>query len=144
MGRYIAWTDVAGRYPAAAKKAGDTEIGSYWLPYAESEVDARLASRYTTPFTPCPQVIQDLCIDLTYYKMFMFEESSETLKQYIDERIEGLLNGTITLTTSGAASAGVSWSEHSGHHTSFGPDDPVNWHVSSQWAQDVDDDRSLG
>jgi phage gp36-like protein len=143
MGRYIAWTDVSGRYPAAAKKGGDSEVGSYWLTYAEDEVDARLSLAYTTPFSPAPGVVKDLCIDLTYYKMFMFDESVAPLKEYLDDRFMGLLNGTISITTSGTAANAISWSEHENYHSSFGPDDPVNWNVSSQWAQDADDSRDL-
>ena len=145
MGRYVAWTDIAGRYPDAAKKAGDSALGSYWLEKAEYEVDAFLASKYTVPFTPAHAVIQDLCMDLTYYKLMIQQEGSDRVWKYIDYRIKALLNGTMLLTTSGAALAQgtVSWSSEEGHHTSFGPDDPVNWDISSQWIQDVEDERAL-
>ena len=145
MGRYINWDDVTGRYQDAAKLAGDTPMGSYWLERAEHEIDARLAPRYTVPFTPAHPVVQDLCVDLTYFKMIIQQEAAKPVKEYLDERIKGLLNGTILLTTSGAAltQGAVAWSQAEGHHTSFGPDGETAWEVSSQWVQDVEDERSL-
>lgn len=146
MGRYIAWTDITGRYPDAARKAGDTPMGSYWLLNAEYEVDGVLAPVYTVPFTPCPPIVQDLCIDLTYFKMMINQPAAEPVKKYYDERIKMILEGKMLLTTSGGvlsgSAGGVAWSSEEGHHTSFGPDDPLNWQVSSQWMQDVDDERS--
>ena len=145
MGRYIAWTDIAGRYPDTAKMMTDGNASSYWLLTAEDEIDAFLAPRYTVPFTPAHGVVRDLCVDLTYYKMIVRQEGADKLWKYIDYRIKALLNGTMLLTTSGAALAQgtVSWSSEEGHHTSFGPDDPINWQVSSQWMQDVEDERAL-
>jgi phage gp36-like protein len=147
MGRYVAWTDIAGRYPDAVKRAGDSVMGSYWLDKAEYEIDAFLAPKYTVPFTPAHPVVQDLCMDLTYYKMIIQQgEKADGIWKYIDFRIKAILNGTMLLTTSGtviASQSGVSWSEAEGHHTSFGPDDPVEWAISSQWMQDVEDERAL-
>lgn len=146
MPRYVSWTDIAGRYPDAAKKAGDSAMGSYWLERAEYEVDAALASKYTVPFTPCPPVVQDLCIDLTYFKMMINQPGAEPVKKYYDERIKALQDGLMLLVSSGgvaAAQGTVSWSSEEGHATSFGPDDPVDWVISSQWMQDVQDTRDL-
>ena len=145
MGRYINWPDVTGRYPDAARKGGDVDVGSYWLDKAEYEIDAMLAPRYTVPFTPAHPVVQDLCIDLTYFKMNVQQEAVQPLKKYIDERVKAILNGTMLLTTSGAALAqsSTSWSSEEGHHTSFGPDNPIEWQISSQWMQDVEDARLL-
>lgn len=139
MGRYIDWAMVTGRYQDAAKLAGDGPMGSYWLSGAEYEVDGFLASRYTVPFTPAPPIVQDLCIDLTYYKMTIQQKNSEKLWKYIEKRIEMIINGTLVIGTSGPA--GVAWSSAEGHHTSFGPDDPINWRISSSWAQDVEEAR---
>lgn len=145
MGRYVAWTDIAGRYPDAVKKAGDSAMGSYWLERAEYEVDAFLAPRYTVPFTPAHPVVQDLCVDLTYYKMIVQQEGAERVWNYIKFRIDALIKGSMMLTTSGAAlSQGtIAYSSEEDHPTSFGPDDPTNWVVSSQWASDVQDARDL-
>lgn len=145
MGRYITWGEVTGRYQDAAKKAGDTPMGSYWLARAEDEIDGYLASRYTTPFSPTPGVVADLCVDLTYYKMIIQQEGAKPIWEYIDYRLKAIVNGTMVLTSSGTALAQgtAAWSEHEGHHTSFGPDDYLNYNISSQWVGDVQDEREL-
>lgn len=146
MGRYINWDDVTGRYIDAAKKAGDGAMGSYWLTGAEDEIDGYLAAKYTVPFSPAPGVVKELCIDLTYYKMTMQQPEAEPIWNYIDYRIKAIINGTIVLTTSGTAlPQGTSaWSEGEGHHTSFGPDSPLDWHISSAWQDAVETQRDLG
>lgn len=148
MGRYIDWSDVAGRYVDIAKMSGAEAISSYWLNYAENELDARLAVRYTVPFSPAPPLVRDLAIDLTYYRMTMRQKGSEVIKSYIDERLGGLVGGTITLTdSSGTAlaesAASVAWSEQdkAGYHTVFGPDYELNWQSSSSFIGDVRDTR---
>jgi phage gp36-like protein len=126
--------------------SGAEAVASYWLGYAEAEVDARLAVKYTVPFSPAPPLVKDLAIDLTYFRMTIRQKGSELIKEFIDERFAGLIGGTITLTdSSGAAMGGIStaWSEQdkSGYHTTFGPDSELNWTVSSAWRQDVQDER---
>lgn len=143
MGRYIDWALVVGRYKDAATLAEATGTGSYWLAMAEFEIDGALGARYTVPFTPTPLQVQDLCIDLTYYKMTIGKQSKKDLKAYIDQRITGLVNGTIVLVTSAGNIQGdpnAAWSENS-YHTSFGPDDPVNFRVDSNWMHDVQNAR---
>lgn len=146
MGRYIAWDSVTNRYADAAKIAGASEIGSAYLLGAEYEIDARLASLYTTPFTPCPPVVQELCIDLTYYKMTMRQETSKSIKAYIDERLKAILDGSMALVNSGGAVLGTltgvgPYYSSEGDHSSFGPDSPYNWRVSSEWMATAQDER---
>lgn len=140
---YIDWARVAGKYPDIAPKFDSSQANSYWIPASQNEVDARLAIRYSVPFSPCPEMIADLVVDLTYYKMTYRNENQEALKKYIDERFTGLLNGTIALVTSAGVitdTSNFAWSSNS-YHTSFGPDGPENWRVSSQWIDDVRNDR---
>ncbi len=143
MGRYIDWSHVVGRYKDAATLAEASNTGSYWLNMAEYEIDGALGARYTVPFSPAPLQVQDLCIDLTYFKMTVGKATKKDLKKYIDERIAGLIDGTIVLVTSAGNIQGdpnAAWSENS-YHTSFGPDDPVNFRVDSNWITDVQDLR---
>lgn len=140
---YIDWSRVSGKYPDIAPKFEASAANSHWIPGAENEVNSRLAVRYTVPFSPCPDMIADLVVDLTYYKMTYRQENQEKLKEYIDERFKGLLDGSIVLVTSAGVVSDTSnfaWASNS-YHTSFGPDGPENWRVSSQWIEDVRDAR---
>lgn len=143
MGRYIDWSDVTGRYPDVAKLVGAEAIGSYWLNYAESEVDARLGTRYTVPFSSAPEMVKDLAVDITYYRLTWRQKGSEVLKKLIDERVAGLISGTIYLPSSAATDKSVAWSEQdkTGYHTAFGPDNEIYWRVSSTFITDVRDER---
>ena len=143
MGRYIDWADVTGRYSDFAKGPDALQANTSFVPQAEAEVDARLAVKYTVPFSPAPYLVQDVCIDLAYYKATIRQESSKAIKTYIDERFEAILNGTLVLTTSEGVVSGTgnfAWASNS-YHTSFGPDSEQNWRVSSQWIEDIQGER---
>lgn len=142
MGRYIEWDDVANSYPDWTKVAGANEAGNLWIPRAEDEVDARLAPKYTVPFSPTPGVVRDLCIDLAYYKLVFATEKGKELKESLKERFEAILNGEMLLTVSGTVLASdAAWSTHKEYHTSFGVDDPINWEVSQDWQEDQQEAR---
>jgi len=146
MGRYADWDDVANRYPDIAKLAGSIELGTSWLAGAEDELDARLAARYTVPFAaPVPGLINDLIIDMTYWRATMRQESSAVLKTFIDERLGGLVSGAIALVSSGTVMASSTAPRASvdtaGRHTSFGPDDPIEWETDEDWIEAVEDSR---
>lgn len=143
MGRYIDWADVTGRYPDFAKGPDSTVAEAAFVPQAEAEVDARLAPKYTVPFSPAPYLIKDLCVDLAYYKATIKQESSKPIKEYIDDRFKAIIDGTLVLTNSDgivAQTGNLAWASNS-YHTSVGPDSEVNWRISSQWIQDVQDER---
>lgn len=143
MSRYIEWDDVANSYPDWAKAVSANTVGNLWVPRAEDEVDARLAPRYTVPFTPVPGVVRDLCIDLAYYKLVFASEKGKELKESLKERFEALLDGSMVLTTSAGAlgTAERAWSTHQNYPTHFGVDNDVNWEVSSAWALDQQEAR---
>ena len=143
MGRYIDWADISNRYPDVAKIGGSEAVSSYWLNYVEAELDARLAVRFTTPFTPtAPDVVKDIAIDMTYYRMTMRQKGSDVIKKSIDERIMGLIDGTFYIGGE-ATETTVAWSEQDkvGYHTAFGPDNEINWTVSSYFIEDVKAER---
>lgn len=142
---YITWTAVAGKYPDIAAKHQASGVDQYWIPAAESEVNAHLAARYTVPFSPCPEMVKDLVIDLIYYKMTYRGEDQEKLKKYIDERFEGLVNGTIILTDDAGVietTGNSAWASNS-YHSSFGPDSPEYWRVDRDWIDNAKDERDL-
>jgi phage gp36-like protein len=143
MGRYITWADVTGRYADFAKGPDASMASSYFVPQAESEVDARLAAKYAVPFSPVPHVVQDLCIDLAYYKATIRQEGSKSIKEYIDERFKAIIDGTLVLTTSGGlvdSQGNSAWASNS-YHTSFGPDNEVNWVGDSAAIEAVENER---
>jgi len=128
MGRYIGWQDVVGRYPDAAKIAGAEQVSSSWLTQAEYEVDARLAVRYATPFvsTPAPVLVQDLCIDLTYYKATIRQKGSEKIYEYLKDRFAAIVAGTIVVPGAVAVTGGAMTAAPT-FQTAFGYDDAENW-----------------
>lgn len=139
MGRYIDWADVTGRYGDFAKGPGAGEAQASFIPQAEAEVDARLAVKYTVPFSPAPYLVQDLCIDLAYYKATIRQESSKLIKDYIDARFKDIIDGTMILTNSAgliAATGNFAWASNS-YHSSFGLDSEVNWNVDSGAITDI-------
>ena len=141
MARYIAWQDVVERYADAAKLSGGSEATkTSFVNFAEDETDGRLAGKYQTPFSPVPNVVKDLCIDLAYYKMiFRQEDKAKPVLAYVNTRFADILTGRITLTISGTPLATVldrAWSTEQGFESSFGVDPPERWAVDSNWQDD--------
>ena len=135
---YFIWEDLTAKYRKLAQDFDAGAVNSYWAPAACANVDGLVGQRFTTPFTPTPLLIKDLAIDLCYWQMTYKEENQALLKDFIDERVTGLLNGTITLTDpSGNAITGTPkvFLTTSGTNTSFGMDNEVDFHVDSSWQQ---------
>lgn len=143
MGRYITWADVTGRYTDFAKGPDASVAEASFVPQAEAEVDARLAVKYTVPFSPAPYLVKDLCVDLAYYKATIRQESSKLIGDYIASRFKALIDGTMVLTNSAGvvgATGNYAWASNS-YHSSFGLDSEVNWAVDSQAVYDIRDAR---
>lgn len=143
MGRYILWTDVTNRYPDFAKGPDATVAEAAFVPQAEAEVDARLAPRYSVPFSPAPYLVKDLSVDLAYYKATIKQESSKLIKDYIDARFKAIIDGTLLLTTSAgvvAGTGGLAWASNS-YHSSVGLDSEVLWQVDTRQVGDLQNAR---
>lgn len=151
--RYVNWEDLVTRYPGVEKFAGAQATNSFWIPYAEHEVDGRLGGKFTVPFTTMstapgtPMMVKDLVIDLAYYRMGLTRiKNAGDLKQSIDARISDLVSGKAVLMTNSleqiARTGDRIYSNTEDYHTAFGADDPVNWRVSSQ--QMVDEQNARG
>lgn len=143
MGRYINWADVTGRYGDFAKGPDATQAAASFIPQAEAEVDGRLAVKYTVPFSPAPNapyLVQDLCIDLAYYKATIRQETSKAIGDSLESRFKAIIDGTLLLTTSSGTlvseQGATAWVSNS-YHSSFGPDSEVNWRVDSNWINDA-------
>lgn len=104
---YITYDDVVIRYPIVSKWASTkTEVDSGLIPFVENELDSRLASAFTVPFSDTPLIIKDLSMDLIYIKMLSTRISGkeqmvayEKLMGAFDKRIERLISGTDNIIT---------------------------------------------
>jgi len=145
MGRYIDWSDISARYSDFPADIS-AEQSEPMITDAEGEVEARLAPRYAVPFavgTNAPPMVRTLSADLVYYRRIWASERGDKLKEYIDQRFNALLAGSMSLTTSGGLleDAGVVAWQDKPYRSSFGPDDPVHWRPSVQAAEDAQDER---
>lgn len=144
MGRYINWGDVGLRYSDAGKIPAET-AENYFIQGAEAELDARLATKYTTPFavstqTDAPQLVRSLSMDIAYWMANRRAGWAEKFRKQIDEMLAAINSGTMILTTSaGAILTGAAVTIHTqpGLRSSFGMDDPRFWSPSSAWQEDL-------
>lgn len=110
MGRYAVYSGdggVTARYPRCLTDSRAAALceSSYLRP-AEFELDARLASRFTIPFSSNNYTATDLVIDMTMLRMGVYKERDEDLRASVDARIKALLDGTmVMITTSGEVAA---------------------------------------
>jgi phage gp36-like protein len=144
MGRYINWGDVVTKYKNAAQDYGaEATAGGAFIAEAEDEIDARLAGRYVVPFVPgssnAPGILRGIAVDLAYYKMYWQQDTSDKLYDYINDRLNGIATGSITLVTSGGAVVPqailTAWTDHN-YRSAFGPDRVEDFSVSSSWQSD--------
>ena len=101
MTRYIDWEDVVDKYADVARVGGASETREPYMDAAEDEIDGWLSPRYTVPFTPCPGIVKDLCVDIAYYKMTIRQKGADVVWTYIEKRLKAILDGTLTLVVSG-------------------------------------------
>lgn len=125
MGRYINWADVTNRYPNAGNNTASEEVADAHIRYAEAEVDGRLASYYTAPFSSNNLTAKDLAIDLTYLRMGIARtKGADELRKSIDLRFKDLREGmSYMVTTSGdlVQRGGVPvWGSHQDYHPVYG------------------------
>jgi phage gp36-like protein len=147
-GRYIDWSDVVNRYADVAKDGVDSQRADYNIADAEGEVDSRLAPRYTVPFggsSTAPQMVRTLAVDLTYWRFIWASDRADKLKEYIDARFDSLVCGSMSLVSSGVILSDnvvQAWS-NTEYRSAFGPDDPINWSVSSAAQYDAQQERDF-
>lgn len=143
MGRYCTSSDCASRYERLTTVANSWTIviNSHFIFYAENELDSKLASKFTVPFSSNNVTVKDLSIDMTYIRAGNLKaEEREELMEHVKYRINGLLDGSLSmLTTSGDAIAGVGetvWSNTQGYHPVFGIGDTKDFRVDSEQVYD--------
>lgn len=137
MSRYIEWTDVVDRYKDAGTYGDEDTIDKGYIVPAEAEVDGRLARMYSVPFvnTPAaPDIVRDLCIDLTYIKLTQGKMKTEELQKSLAARFADILSGKLEVSVNGTLvdRAAITVSDAPAG-TAFGFDDPTNWDVPEDW-----------
>lgn len=96
---YITYEELVLRYPLVKKwgseDANETFVNSYMIYYAEHEVNSRLASHYSTPFSAAHPTVKDLTFDMCKYRMLQDQDPKKASEfaKFVDERIEKLKNG---------------------------------------------------
>lgn len=149
MGRYATWSDCLIRYGDLSRvTSGDVNAAeSSYIVHAENRVEARLASKYTVPFSSNNLTAKDLTIDMAYLMVMAVKdpEKTATLKELLDERFDNLLSGKeVMLTDAGVLSGFVGdtiWSTTQGYHPTFGVGDDLDFVVSSDRMWDEEDAR---
>jgi hypothetical protein len=93
---YITYSDVSLRYPIIKTWISESPIlANDIITYAEHELNSRLSTHYSVPFSAAHPTVKDLCIDLSYLRTLRNRDTKQAgvLKKYIDERIENLKTG---------------------------------------------------
>jgi hypothetical protein len=100
----IDWSDVNRRYPETLKLADATQADSSWVPFAITELHARLAPGFTVPFSDNNMTAKDLAIDLTFAKVYRFKdiEKADAVMTYVGAQIDMLLAGRLQMITTSA------------------------------------------
>lgn len=143
----INWNDVNIRYPETVKLADATQADSSWVPYAIRELEARLSTSYTVPFSINNMTAKDLAIDLTYAKVYRYKdnEKAESISKYVSDQIADLIGGKMSMITDTGevilGSIGVMYSTTENYHPVFGMSPTEYSIVSSQQIWDEEDAR---
>ncbi len=93
---YVDYEDVIARY-SVLKTWGksESEVTSDLIYYAEMELNGRLASHFSVPFSDSHPTVKDLTIDLCYYKALIIKdpEKAEKIHDAIIGRIDAIKEG---------------------------------------------------
>lgn len=107
MGKYTSAIDIRKlfREVDSADSFTDTDI-DFYISFAESEVDAKLAARYTLPFSETPPVVRSIATEKALIKVldrfFTGQTEDENdwrnkRKEECDALLDGIVEGEITL-----------------------------------------------
>lgn len=88
----------------------DTGVLNHVIADSAAIIDGYLASRYSVPLDPVPQLIESICCDIVRYKLWDDRAPEEVRKRYEDriKQLRDLANGVMSLpsTTTTAESGG--------------------------------------
>lgn len=143
MGRYIDWEFLANMYPVVNRAQSAPEVNSFYIIYAEAEVDARLSNAFTVPFSSNNLTAKELACMGAYLRMGLLRDDQiGAFREEYQARFERILSGDegmVSITDSGTAvtelvgdtvrSAFASTTED--YHPVFGMGDVVDFEVDS-------------
>lgn len=145
----INWKDVNEAYPESAKLADATQADSVHVYFAVSELESRMAQRFTVPFSINNLTAKDLAIDLTMMRLFKYKEPKkyDSLKKAVDERIAALFSGLQSMVLADGTTlqsvGGTVYSTTEDYHPVFGMSPIELSVVDSQQINDEETDRGF-
>ena len=143
----INWADVVARYPRVADLGGDSEVVPAWIQPAIAEVEGRLGSGFTTPFSSNNITAKDLCIDMTFCRIneSKLSDIADGLRKRVEARMTDLLDGRASMVTSDGmrlTTGGISaWSSTQDYQPVFGMGDVIDSVVDSGMIYDEEQAR---
>ena len=148
MGRYVNWDDIIDRYPELNTLGGADQISSTYIVYAETFVDASLASHFSVPFSQEIMLIKDLTIDTAYWRAGRFKlENATEVKSSVYETLSMLKNGQLTLVDEFGIevpavqiTTGI-YSTTQSYTLPLGMDDPIEWAIDEDQVTDTTNER---
>lgn len=150
---YITYADVLERYPMLKTWAANSPYLNNDITYAEQQLNGRLATHFSTPFSGAHPTIKDICIDLVYYRTLVLKDPDQAakIKPFIDGRFEDLKNGKEYIYTDSNTTIGPSstlndeiWTNLDNYHATFSmldADDPVS-RIDPDRLDDEEDERT--
>lgn len=150
---YITYANVLERYPMLKTWAANSPMLNNDITYAEYEINSRLATHFSTPFSGAHPTVKDICIDLVYYRSLKIKDPDQAAKvqEMIMGRINGIKNGDEYIYTDSGTTiepddtkAGEVWSNLEDYHPTFSmldADDPVS-DIDPDRLDDEEDERS--
>lgn len=148
MPNYLSWAAVLARYAEFDKlpNVSSTSVQDAMMDMAEAELNSRLASRYTAPFSSNNMTAISIGVDVLYVQNQLTRqpEKAKALMGSVDSRIAALLDGSASMIDSTGTVLDVSgtvvWSSSENYPPTFGMS-PIEESVVS--SAQIYDERSL-
>ncbi len=93
---YVNFEECIVRYPILNKyMETEAEVNSDMIYYAGVELNGKLATRFSVPFSDSHPTIKDLTIDFVYLKVLRSKDpdKAEKFNKYLSKRIEKIIEG---------------------------------------------------
>lgn len=152
---YITYDELITRYSVLATWNGSqSNVENDLIYYAERELNARMASHFTVPFSAGHPTIKDLSIDLAYYRSLITTdpEKASDIKDAVIGRIEDIKAGkeyiytgsNTTIAPNNTKPGEEVWSNLKDYHpvhSMLDADDPLT-QIDSDYLDELDNERS--